>query len=186
MADGIYMPPCYNCLVDLSLICPKSTLRGTSDIIPNMTAIYLGTDHAGVPLKEAIKDFLVALGYHVHDQGAFDEKPSDYPDFILPVAEAVASSRGRAVGIVFGGSGVGECIVANKVRGARAALVYDRYTAKMSREHNDANVLCLGGRTVTKRVTLAKALVKIWLETKFSGEARHVRRLKKITEYERK
>src|SRR5688500_14438185 len=98
--------------------------------------VYLGTDHAGLVLKDAIKDYLVRLGYHVHDAGAFDATPSDYPDYIFPVAEAVAASRGKAMGIVFGGSGVGECIAANKVRGVRAALVYNRYTAWKSREHN--------------------------------------------------
>lgn len=148
--------------------------------------VHLGTDHAGLALKDAVKTYLVRLGYHVHDAGAFDGSPSDYPDFIIPAAEAAARSKGSAVAIVFGGSGIGECIAANKVRGARAALVYDRYTARMSREHNDANVLCLGGRTVTKDVALARRLVKVWLETPFSKDARHVRRLKKIADYERR
>jgi len=146
-------------------------------------AIHLGTDHAGLSLKETVKDLLVKLGYHVHDHGAFDDAPSDYPDFIFRAAEAVAASKGKDRGIVFGGSGVGECVAANKVRGVRAALVYDAYTARMSREHNDANVLCLGGRTVTKNKKLALRLVRIWLETPFSGEKRHVRRLKKIASY---
>ncbi len=146
--------------------------------------VHLGTDHAGLELKNAVKDTLVRRGYHVHDHGAFEETSSDYPDFIIPAAEAVAAAKGRAVGIVFGGSGIGECIAANKVRGVRAALVYDRYTAKMSREHNDANVLCLGSRTATKKKSLA--LILLWLTTKFSGDARHVRRLRKISKYEKK
>jgi ribose 5-phosphate isomerase B len=146
--------------------------------------VCLGTDHAGLKLKSAIKDELVRLGYHVHDFGTFSPEPSDYPDYVIPAAEAVAASKGKAVGIVFGGSGIGECIAANKVRGVRAALVYDRYGAKMSREHNDANVLCLGGRTATKDAKLAKRLVRLWLETPFSGDKRHVRRLKKITRHE--
>jgi ribose 5-phosphate isomerase B len=146
--------------------------------------VCLGTDHAGLKLKNAIKDYLIGLGYHVHDIGAFDDASSDYPDFILPTAATVAKTKRKAVGIVFGGSGIGECIAANKVKGIRAALVYDRYGAKMSREHNDANVLCLGGRTVTKDATLAKRLVKLWLDTPFSGDKRHVRRLKKISRYE--
>ncbi len=145
--------------------------------------VYLGTDHAGFALKEMIKDFLVGLGYHVHDVGAFDDKPSDYPDFIIPAAAAAGRDK-NARAIVFGGTGIGECIAANKVRGVRAALVYDPYTAKMSRLHNDANVLCLGGRTVTKKIALAKRLVKTWLETPFSGATRHARRLKKISRYE--
>lgn len=149
--------------------------------------VHLGTDHAGLTLKDALKLRLVRLGYHVHDHGAFDASPSDdYPDFIIPAAAAVARSGGSAVGIVFGGSGIGECIAANKVRGVRAALVYDRYTAKMSREHNDANVICLGGRTVTKDPASAWKLVKTWLGTPFSKQARHIRRLKKIAAYERR
>jgi ribose 5-phosphate isomerase B len=146
--------------------------------------VHLGTDHAGLALKEKVKDLLVRLGCHVHDHGVFDDTPADYPDFIIPAAEAVAASRGKDRGIVFGGSGIGECIAANKVKGVRAALAFDTYTAKMSREHNDANVLCLGGRTVTKDAKLALRLVKIWLDTPFSGAARHIRRLKKISRYE--
>lgn len=146
--------------------------------------VCLGTDHAGLKLKVVIKDELVRLGYHVHDLGTFSPESSDYPDFVVPAAEAVAAAKGKTVGIVFGGSGIGECIAANKVKGVRAALVHDRYGAKMSREHNDANVLCLGGRTVTKDAKLAKRLVRLWLETPFSGDKRHVRRLKKISRYE--
>ena len=147
--------------------------------------IYLGTDHAGLALKDRIKDHLVGLGYHVHDFGAYRIASSDdYPDFIIPAAEAVSRSRGTAMGIVFGGSGIGECIAANKVRGVRAAPVYDRYSAKMSRLDNDANVLCLGGRTMMKDAALAKRLVNLWLRTKFSNADRHVRRLKKIAKYE--
>jgi ribose 5-phosphate isomerase B len=146
--------------------------------------IYLGSDHAGLALKEAIKSFLVGMKYHVHDMGTFDAAPCDYPDFIIPAAEAVAHAKGGAMGIIFGGTGIGEAIAANKVRGVRAALVDNVFTARKSREHNDANVLSLGARTVTKNVRLAKRLVKIWLTTPFSGEIRHVRRLKKIAAYE--
>lgn len=147
--------------------------------------VVLATDHAGFALKTAVKDELVRLGYHVHDTGAFDDKPYDYPDFIIPAAEEVAASKGKAVGIVFGGSGNGECIAANKVKGVRAVLVFDRQTTKLSREHNDANILCLGGRTVTKNKKLTLALVRLWLTTPFSKEARHGRRIKKITKYEK-
>lgn len=148
--------------------------------------VYLGTDHAGLALKEAIKLFLVSLKYHVHDMGTFDDTPCDYPDFIIPVANAVAHSKGEAMGIIFGGTGIGEAIAANKVRGIRAALIDSAFAARKSREHNDANVLSLGARTVTKDVRLAKRLVKIWLTTPFSGEIRHVRRLKKIAAYEKR
>lgn len=145
--------------------------------------IFLGTDHAGYKLKEKVKAYLLEKKYAVKDFGAFSEKPSDYPDFIIPAAKAAAKNRNSRA-IVFGGSGIGECVAANKVKGVRAALCYDAYTALMSREHNDTNVLCLGGRTKTKNWNLAKKILNIWLGTKFSGEARHVRRLKKINKLE--
>jgi len=148
--------------------------------------ICLGSDHAGFELKEAVARYLRRVGYRVCDHGAFSAEPSDYPDLIIPAAEEVARSKGKALGIVFGGSGIGECIAANKVPGIRAALVYDGYTAKMSRLHNDANVLCLGGRTVTGDRAAAVRLVKTWLRTPFSQEARHIRRLEKITRYEKR
>lgn len=150
-----------------------------------MSTIYLGTDHAGFALKEAVKKHLSDNGYEIVDIGAATENPGDdYPDFIFPAVEGALSSNARA--IVFGGSGIGECIAANKVRGARAALVYDEYTAQKSREHNDANVLCLGGRTVTKDFELTMHIVDIWLETVFSTDARHATRLEKIAAYEKK
>jgi ribose 5-phosphate isomerase B len=148
--------------------------------------IYLASDHAGVKLKNAVKDFLVKAGHHVVDTGAYDDKDKgdDYPDFVIPAVVAAVKDKARA--IVFGGSGLGECIAANKVRGARCATAYDAYTARMSRKDNDANVLALGGRTATKDVKLALRLVKIWLATPFSGAVRHKRRLRKIAAYERK
>ena len=146
--------------------------------------IILASDHAGFRLKEAVRKDLEKRGYHIRDIGVFSEDPSDYPDSIIPAAEAVANSKGEALGIVFGGSGIGECIAANKVKGIRAALAYDTYTTIKSREHNDANVLCLGGRTVTKSLTLAKRLVRLWLATPFSEAERHVRRINKISSYE--
>ncbi|HCC21853.1 hypothetical protein A2480_02200 [Candidatus Uhrbacteria bacterium RIFOXYC2_FULL_47_19] len=148
--------------------------------------IHLAADHAAYELKEELKKYLTRAKYEVVDQGAFKLSPTDdYPDFILPAAEAVAKSRGRAVAIVMGGSGIGECIVANKVSGVRAALAYDSYTTRLSRQHNDANVLCLGSRTLSGTPIIAKKLVNIWLRTSFTGEARHRRRLKKITSYEK-
>jgi len=146
--------------------------------------IILGSDHAGYALKESVSRYLRRAGYRIRDCGAFSAESSDYPEFVLPTAEAVAKSRGRSRGIVFGGSGIGECVAANKVRGIRAALVYDAYTAKMSRLHNDANVLCLGGRTPTRDQRLAIRLVKIWLTTPFTFESRHRRRIRMISEYE--
>lgn len=146
--------------------------------------IVMGTDHAGYILKEILKDYLASLDYPIEDKGTYSGAAVDYPDYIIPVAEAVAKSKGKKWGVVFGGSGIGECIAANKVKGIRAALIYDPYTAQMSREHNDANVICFGGRTVTKDPEYAKKLLRLWLETAFSGETRHRRRLRKIARYE--
>jgi ribose 5-phosphate isomerase B len=146
--------------------------------------ICLGADHAGFWLKEALKAYLISLGYDVVDFGTDSETACDYPDFIIPAARAAVQLKGRA--IFCGGSGTGECIAANKVRGLRCALPYDAYTARLAREHNDANAISLGTRTVTGDLKLAKRLVKIWLDTPFSGEARHVRRLKKIANFEKR
>jgi ribose 5-phosphate isomerase B len=144
--------------------------------------IYIGTDHAGFELKEELKKFLEDLGCEVDDKGAYEfNKEDDYPDFILPVVTAVAEDIARDLdsrGIVIGGSGQGEAIVANKVKKIRAAVVYDEYSARMSREHNDANIVSLGTRTLS--ADKAKRLVKLWLETPFSNEERHKRRIEKI------
>ena len=127
--------------------------------------IYIGTDHAGFALKEELEIFLEDFGCEVEDKGAFEfNEADDYPDFIFPVVKAVAEdivSDFDSRGIVIGGSGQGEAIVANKVKGIRAAVVYDEYSAKMSREHNDANIISLGNRTVS--ISKAKELVKLWL-----------------------
>ncbi len=144
--------------------------------------IYIGTDHAGFELKEELTMFLESLGCEVEDKGAYEFNESDdYPDFIYPVVKAVAEDIDRDLdsrGIVIGGSGQGEAIVANKIKGIRAAVVYDEYSAKMSRKHNDANIISLGNRTLS--IDKAKDLVKLWLETPFSNEERHKRRIEKI------
>ena len=144
--------------------------------------IYIGTDHAGFELKEELKIFLERLGCEVEDKGAYEfNEADDYPDFIYPVVKAVAEDIDRELdsrGIVIGGSGQGEAIVANKVKNIRAAVVYDEYSAEMSREHNDANIISLGTRTLS--IGKAKDLVKLWLETPFSNEERHKRRIEKI------
>ena len=144
--------------------------------------IYIGTDHAGFELKEELKIFLEKLGCEVEDKGAYEfNEADDYPDFIFPVVKAVAEDIARDLGsrgIVIGGSGQGEAIVANKVKGIRAAVVYDEYSSEMSRKHNDANIISLGNRTLT--ISKAKELVKLWLETPFSNEERHKRRIEKI------
>jgi ribose 5-phosphate isomerase B len=144
--------------------------------------IAIGTDHAGYELKERLKRELALLGADVVDVGAHSaQDPVDYPDFCFPVGEMVA--RGEAErGIVLGGSGIGESIAANKVRGVRAALVTSDETARLTREHNDSNVLALGGRTTRDHEDAVRWL-RIWLETPFAG-GRHERRLQKIREYE--
>src|SRR3979490_2760431 len=128
--------------------------------------ISLGSDHAGFRYKEKVKDLLGTLGHEVKDFGTFSEEPVDYPLFIRPAAEAVA--RGECErGIVLGGSGNGEAIVANKVRGVRCALCWSLDTARWSRQHNDANVLALGQRTIP--LELALEIVRVWLMTPFDG-----------------
>ena len=143
--------------------------------------VALGSDHAGWPLKERLKVELAALGHDVVDLGTdAPEPPVDYPDFCFPVGEMVA--RGAADrGVVLGGSGIGESIAANKVAGVRAALVTSEETARLTRLHNDSNVLALGGRT--NRHEDAVRWLRLWLETPFEG-GRHVPRLRKIAEYE--
>ena len=135
--------------------------------------IALGTDHAGFLYKERIKEWLVGLGHEVKDFGTSSEEAVDYPVYVRPAAEAVA--RGECErGIVLGGSGNGEAIVANKVRGVRCALCWSEETARWGRQHNDANVLAIGQRTVP--VELALRIVEIFLTTEFEG-GRHVRRV---------
>jgi ribose 5-phosphate isomerase B len=138
--------------------------------------VAIGSDHAGFEYKEKIKAFLTALGHEVRDFGTFSAEPVDYPLFIRPAAEAVARGEFER-GIVLGGSGNGEAIVANKVRGIRCALCWNLETARLAREHNDSNVLSLGQRMIPE--DLALEIVKVWLVTPFAG-GRHVRRIAEI------
>lgn len=138
--------------------------------------IAIASDHAGFAYKERIKAELQSLGHDVRDFGTSSDSPVDYPDYIRPAAQAVA--RGECErGIVLGGSGNGEAIVANKVHGIRCSLCWNEQTAKWAREHNDANVLSLGQRTIDEATALA--IVRLWLETPFEG-GRHERRVKAI------
>lgn len=142
--------------------------------------IALGTDHAGYEYKEAIKQYLTEQGHEVEDFGTHSPEPCDYPDFIYPAAHAVAQGHcDRA--IVLGGSGNGETIVANKVRGVRCAVCWSEELARLSRAHNDANAMSIGARTVS--VELALKMVEIWLATPFDG-GRHAHRVQAITELE--
>lgn len=144
--------------------------------------IYLAADHAGFALKEKIKDWLEEWDYEYEDLGAHELDPGDdYPDFIKPVAKRVAGESDSR-GIILGGSGQGEAMAANRIRGVRAAIYYGGSTdlIRLSREHNDANILSLGARFVSEEE--AEAAIKLWLETPFSEDERHVRRIKKIDE----
>jgi ribose 5-phosphate isomerase B len=143
--------------------------------------VAIGADHAGFPLKQRLIATLEQLGHHVDDRGTHDETPIDYPPICADVARLVASGRADR-GIVIGGSGQGEQISANKVRGIRAALCNDLYTARLSRAHNDANVLAMGCRVIG--VGLAEEILALWLTTAFEG-GRHQRRVDQITEIER-
>src|SRR6266576_12273 len=138
--------------------------------------ISLGSDHAGFRYKEKVKLLLEQLGHEPKDFGTFSEEPVDYPTFIRPAAEAVA--RGECErGIVFGGSGNGEAMAANKVRGVRCALCWNEESARLSRKHNDANVLSIGQRMIPE--DLALKIVRIWLETGFDG-GRHEKRVAQL------
>jgi ribose 5-phosphate isomerase B len=141
----------------------------------------MGSDHAGFALKEAIKAFLVEEGHEVLDVGTDSEEAVDYPDYCAAAARAVADGRAER-GIVIGGSGQGEQLAANKVRGIRAALCNDLHLAELARRHNDANVLAMGGRIVA--TALAREIVRVWLATPFDG-GRHARRLAQVAEIER-
>ena len=138
--------------------------------------IAIGSDHAGFEYKERIKEHLLRAGHEVKDFGAYSTEPSDYPVFIRPVAEAVAAGRFER-GIVLGGSGNGEAIVANRIKGVRCTLCWNADSARLGRQHNDANVLSLGQRMMSLETALQ--IVQLWLETPFEG-GRHQRRIELI------
>ncbi|MBI2577643.1 MAG: RpiB/LacA/LacB family sugar-phosphate isomerase [Candidatus Wildermuthbacteria bacterium] len=147
--------------------------------------IYVGGDHAGFELKEQVKQYLLELGMQVEDMGPYEvNTEDDYPDFVIPLARKVGEDPEHARGILFGGSGQGEAIAANKVRGVRAAVYYggtiDIIT--LSRKDNDANILSLGARFVD--IGQAKMAVDIWLNAPFDGGERHKRRVNKIKAFE--
>jgi ribose 5-phosphate isomerase B len=140
--------------------------------------IYLGADHAGYNLKEEIKNYLKELGYEFEDLGNKELEPKDdYPDFALAVARKTAEG---GKGILFCATGIGMCIAANKVKGIRATVCCNEFMAKQAAEHNNVNVLCLGGKVLDAET--AQKIVRIWLEAEFTGEDRHVRRLGKIND----
>ena len=142
--------------------------------------VAIGSDHAGYALKAHLSETLISLGHEVDDLGTHSEAPVDYPPICAAVARSVVKGEADR-GIVLGGSGQGEQMAANKIRGARAALCNDLYTARMSREHNDANVLSIGARIVAPQ--LADEILTLWLTTPFEG-GRHERRIAEIAEIE--
>lgn len=142
--------------------------------------IAIGSDHGGFELKQQIKKLLDQLNIEYDDFGTEGTNSCDYTDFAIPACEKVANNE-YTRGILICGTGIGMSIVANKVKGIRAALVDNLYSAKMTRMHNDSNVLCLGGRTIGPEI--AFEIVKIWLATEFEG-GRHIRRIGKISDYE--
>jgi len=142
--------------------------------------LSIAADHGGFILKKEIVKYLKAAGHELDDKGVFSEESVDYPDFAIKVANDVASGKAER-GILICGTGIGMSITANKVKGIRAALVYDEYTSEMSRKHNNANVLCMGGRTTTP--DMAKKILDVWFSTDFERD-RHQRRIDKISALE--
>jgi ribose 5-phosphate isomerase B len=141
-----------------------------------MTTIAMASDHAGFRLKEILKDHLREKGYEVNDFGTDSDQPVDYPDFIRPAAQSVAAGKSD-LGVVLGGSGNGEAMVANKVRGIRCAVCWNRQSAWLAKQHNDANMISIGARMVAERD--AVEIVDAWLEAVFE-QGRHVRRIEKL------
>jgi ribose 5-phosphate isomerase B len=152
-----------------------------SALAPANQTIAIGADHGGFRLKEALKFLLEGMGLSARDVGVHEEKAADYPDIAHKVAELVAGGSATR-GVIIDGAGIGSCMAANKVPGIRAALCYDRASARNGREHNDSNVLTLGARLLTQ--TQAEDVLRTWLETPFAG-GRHQARVDKIMQIER-
>jgi ribose 5-phosphate isomerase B len=153
-----------------------------SAIAPPDKTVALGADHGGFRLKEVLKGVLEGLGFDVRDVGVYEEKPADYPDLALKVAELVAAGTATR-GVAIDGAGIGSSMAANKVPGIRAALCYDKASARNSREHNDSNVLTLGARLLTE--SQAEEVLRTWIATPFAG-GRHQARIEKIVAIERR
>jgi ribose 5-phosphate isomerase B len=151
-----------------------------SALAPPDRTVAIGSDHGGYRLKEALKPLLESLGLEARDVGVSEEKPADYPDIAHLVAKLVGSGTATR-GVIIDGAGIGSCMAANKVPGIRAALCYDKASARNGREHNDSNVLTLGARLLTQ--TQAEDVLRTWLETPFAG-GRHQARVQKIMDIE--
>ncbi len=151
-------------------------------IAPPEKTVAIGSDHGGFRMKQALLPILAELGLVARDIGVHEEKAVDYPDIAVQVADLVANGKALR-GVIIDGAGIGSSMVANKVRGVRAALCYDTASARNSREHNDANVLTLGGRLITD--SQAETVLRVWLATSFDG-GRHQARVDKIMQVERR
>ncbi|MBC7187076.1 MAG: ribose 5-phosphate isomerase B [Calditrichaeota bacterium] len=187
-ADGVITPAAADTARRLGIVVKREGerfARLTRPVVATAevaATISLGSDHAGLGLKEFLRTLLAGEGFRVVDRGAFDETPVDYPDIAVQVAQDVARRRAWR-GIVIDGAGIGSAIVANKLPGIRAATCASVEAARSSREHNDANILALGSRMVDQET--AAQIVRVWLTTDFGG-GRHERRLKKIEKIERR
>ena len=157
-------------------------LDQVSGVAPPEKTIAMGADHGGYRMKEALKPVLESLGFEVRDVGVYEEQTADYPDLALKVAELVASGAALR-GVMVDGAGIGSAMAANKVPGIRAALCYDRASARNSREHNDSNILTLGGRLLTE--SQAEEVLRTWVATPFAG-GRHQTRVDKIMAIEQR
>jgi ribose 5-phosphate isomerase B len=162
--------------VPFSPIVPSFSLELRQFYLGKMTRIAIASDHAGYLLKEKLKIYLNEAGYDLNDFGADDENPVDYPDFIRPAAASVAERR-NDLGIVLGGSGNGEAMAANKVRGVRCAVCWNELSAKLAKEHNDANMIAIGARMVSEEEAIK--IVDTWLRAEFQS-GRHLRRIEKL------
>jgi len=156
--------------------------KETTTKISTKETIAIGSDHGGFSMKEQLKPYLTNLGYKVIDLGTNSEESCDYPDFAFSVA-AMVQNGNASRGIIIDSVGTASAMVANKIPGIRAACCFNEYSARSSREHNDANIITLGGKVLG--IEMAKSIVKIWLETQYAG-GRHQKRLDKITDIERK
>ncbi|MCI1779677.1 MAG: ribose 5-phosphate isomerase B [Bacteroidales bacterium] len=145
-----------------------------------METIAIGSDHAAFEFKEEIKKYLESKGYGIRDFGTYSPERTDYPDYAFKVGEAVSAGEYEK-GMLFCGTGIGMSISANKVKGIRAVVCSEPFSAKMARAHNNSNVLCLGARVVG--IELAEMIIDTWLNTKFEG-GRHQERVEKITKYD--
>jgi ribose 5-phosphate isomerase B len=177
----IITPSAYELAADRGVRILEVPADQLSALAPPNQTIAIGADHGGFRLKEALKTLLEGMGLSARDVGVHEEKAADYPDIAHRVAELVAGGSATR-GVIIDGAGIGSCMAANKVPGIRAALCYDRASARNGREHNDSNVLTLGARLLTQ--TQAEDVLRTWLETPFAG-GRHQARVDKIMQIER-